>query len=58
LYQQAPALAQAGVHLVSSDEMTGIQALERAAPTKPVRPGQIEKREFEYIPARHFELNR
>ena len=29
--------------------MTGIQALERAAPTKPAKPGQIEKREFEYI---------
>lgn len=49
LYQQAPALAQAGVHLVSTDEMTGIQALERATPTKPVLPGQVEKREFEYI---------
>ena len=29
--------------------MTGIQALELAAPTKPTRPGQIEKREAEYI---------
>lgn len=29
--------------------MTGIQALERAASTKPVRPCQVEKREFEYI---------
>lgn len=29
--------------------MTGIQALERTAPTKGVRPGQLEKREFEYI---------
>lgn len=28
--------------------MTGIQALERIAPTKPMRPGQIERREFEY----------
>jgi transposase len=55
LYQQAPALAQAGVHLVSTDEMTGIQALERAAPTKPVRPNQLEKREFEYI--RHGTLS-
>ena len=38
----------AGIHTVSTDEMTGIQALERIAPTKPVRPGQVEKREFEY----------
>ena len=30
------------------DEMTGIQALERIAPTKPMRPGQVERREFEY----------
>jgi DDE superfamily endonuclease len=29
--------------------MTGIQGLERAAPTKPPRPGFIERREFEYI---------
>jgi transposase len=35
--------------------MTGIQALERIAPTKPMRPGQIERREFEY--ARHGRLS-
>jgi transposase len=29
--------------------MTGIQALERAAPTLPMRPGQVERREFEYV---------
>lgn len=29
--------------------MTGIQALERTAPGKPMRPGMVEKREFEYI---------
>ncbi len=28
--------------------MTGIQALERIAPTKPMRPGQVERHEFEY----------
>ncbi len=28
--------------------MTAIQALERIAPTKPVRPGLVERREFEY----------
>jgi hypothetical protein len=33
------------------DEMTGIQAKERIAETKPMRPGHIEKVEFEY--ARH-----
>src|SRR5512142_10011 len=55
LYAQAPALAQAGVHLVSTDEMTGIQALERAAPTLPMPPGQVERREFEYV--RHGTLS-
>jgi len=29
--------------------MTGIQALERAAPTKLVKPALVERREFEYI---------
>lgn len=36
------------VKTVSIDEMTGIQALERAAPSLPMRPGKIERREFEY----------
>jgi DDE superfamily endonuclease len=33
---------------VCVDEMTGVQAKERIAPTKPMRPGQVEKVEFEY----------
>lgn len=33
---------------MSVDEMTGIQATERIAPTKPLRPGRVERREFEY----------
>jgi len=49
LYALAPQLHQAGLILVSTDEKTGIQALERKHPTKPVRPGWIERREFEYI---------
>ena len=28
--------------------MTGIQALERIAPSRPMKPGQVERREFEY----------
>lgn len=48
-YAEAPALAARGGHVVSTDEMTGIQALERAAPTLPVRPGRVERREFEYV---------
>ena len=36
-------------HIISFDEMTGIQALERKYPDKPVKAGMIAKREFEYI---------
>ena len=35
-------------HTVSSDEMTGLQALERNAPSRPMTYGQCEKIEFEY----------
>ena len=48
LYEKAPDLHKQGVHVVSTDEKTGIQALEPAAETKPMKPGQIELREFEY----------
>ena len=48
LYEKAPELHKQGVHVVSTDEKTGIQALERLTETKPMKPGQIELREFEY----------
>jgi putative transposase len=38
-----------GAHVVSTDEMTGIQALERAHAAKPMESGKPERREFEYI---------
>jgi putative transposase len=38
-----------GIHLVSTDEMSGIQALERLHPALPMRPKQVERIEFEYI---------
>jgi hypothetical protein len=51
-YLEAPQRqAEHGTHTISTDEMTGIQALERIAPTQPMAPGQVERREFEY--ARH-----
>jgi hypothetical protein len=37
------------VQTVSIDEMTGIQALERAAPSLPMKQGHVERREFEYV---------
>jgi transposase len=49
LYAQAPALLAAGERVLSTDEMTGIQALERKHPTRRMEPGQVERREFEYI---------
>jgi hypothetical protein len=49
VYQAAPSAAEQGVQTVSIDEMTGIQALERAAPSLPMKPGHVDRREFEYI---------
>ena len=37
------------MHVVSTDEKTGIQATERAQPTRPMKPGLVERVEFEYI---------
>ena len=34
---------------MSTDEKTGIQANERAHPTRPLKPGLVERVEFEYI---------
>lgn len=48
-YRDAPRLrAEKNMHTVCIDEMTGIQALQRIAPTLPMKPGQTECREFEY----------
>jgi DDE superfamily endonuclease len=49
VYRQAPALHEQGVHIVSTDEKTGMQARERLHPTRPPKPGLIERWEFEYI---------
>lgn len=48
-YAYAPMLEALGCQVVSTDEMTGIQTLGRAAPTKPMRPCCPERREHEYI---------
>ena len=48
LYAQAGALAEQGIHLVSTDEKTGIQALERLHPDIPMGPGRVQGREHEY----------
>lgn len=48
-YLNAPQLAAEGAHVISTDEKTGMQALERLHETKPVRPGLVERVEFEYL---------
>jgi putative transposase len=55
LYRQAPALAAQGERTLSSDELTGVQALERKHPGLPLVPGKVERREFEYM--RHGTLS-
>jgi transposase len=34
---------------MSTDELTGVQALERQHPALPLAPGKVERREFEYV---------
>jgi len=48
-YQKAPEREKSGEKSISVDEMTGVQALERAAPCQPMKAGQPEHQEFEYI---------
>jgi hypothetical protein len=49
VYREAPARSERGERTVSSDEMTGVQAVERAAPGLPMARGKVERREFEYV---------
>jgi hypothetical protein len=48
-YLSAFDLHQAGIRLVSTDEKSGLQVLERKHPTRPMIPGKVEWREYEYI---------
>ena len=48
IYAEAPRLHEQGAHVISTDEKTGIQAIERIHPTLPTRPGKTERVEFEY----------
>jgi len=60
LYREASERAANGERIISTDELTGVQALERVHPDLPLAPGQVRRREFEYL--RHgtqsFILNR
>jgi transposase len=48
-YRLAPGRAAASIETHSIDEMTGVQAIERAAETLPMRPGLVERHAFESI---------
>ncbi len=55
LYERVDALWAHDEIVLALDEKPNIQALARARPTQPMRPGQIERQEFEYI--RHGTVN-
>ena len=48
LYEEAGKEGENSKNIVSVDEKTGIQALKRKHSMLPMKPGQVEKREFEY----------
>ncbi len=48
LYHSTPNLDKQGVHVVSTDEKTSIQAIERIEPTKQMVSGIPERQEAEY----------
>ncbi len=60
MYREAPVLAERGERVMSTDELTGVQALERLHPNLPPLPGRVERREYEYIRrgTRSFIINR
>jgi len=48
LYRTAQERAERGEAIMSTDEMTGVQALEPKHPDLPMQPGRVLRREFEY----------
>jgi hypothetical protein len=49
LYREAPTRTEQGQRIVSTDELSGVQALERKYPSLPLAPGKVEHQEFEYV---------
>ena len=49
LYRQAQTLTKQGQRILSTDELSGVQALERKYPSLPLGSGKVEYQEFEYI---------
>lgn len=55
VYERIEWLWQRGEVVLALDEKPSLQVLERSVPTQPMRPGQIERQEFEYV--RHGTVN-
>jgi transposase len=49
LYRQAPELTHKGERVLSTDELSGVQALECKHSTLPMAPGRVERQGFEYL---------
>lgn len=54
-YERIESLWQRGEVLLAADEKPNLQVLERVYPKQPMRPGQIERMEFDY--ERHGTIN-
>jgi hypothetical protein len=54
-YERIDSLWQRGEVILCVDEKPNIQVLERAKPTQPMCPGQVERYEFDYL--RHGTVN-
>jgi hypothetical protein len=54
-YERIESFWQRGEVIICADEKPNLQVLERAMPIQPMRPGQIERQEFEYN--RHGTVN-
>ena len=55
LYKSASEITHNDEAVICTDEMSGVQALERKHQGFPMAPGKVERREFEYI--RHGTLS-
>lgn len=56
IYKEAEQLEEQGIHVYTTDEKTGIQALEHGHEAEPMKPGQPERIEQEYHRRRTTEL--
>ncbi len=48
VYEDAMKLAEQGIHILSMDEKIGIQAIAHDHPSKPMKPGHVDRMEHNY----------